>query len=314
MVAAEREREGARARGGGAPGAAPAGRGRSPSRSPSPGQGHRARGRSRERSPGPRAPAGGVPGGGGGAPLPAPGPFASGAAAGAAALLLENLVPIEMLRSEEERRFLGEDVEAEAREHGEVLETAVPEPPPGSEASGRESARAYLLFRNADCRDAALRALHGRTFDGNRVAASPVGIEHWEAAKGGGWPRLEAARVLAGPRAPVLGGGPHCGAGGPMAGGLLRVRGLPFSASKTDLLLFFGDCGEIAEADVCIVLNPEGRPSGEAFVTFVPGRSHLSLALQKNRMCLPGSSRYLELFPASSDEPQRRQALGFTLT
>ena len=237
-----------------------------------------------------------------------------GGGGGGAALLLENLVPLGALRAEEERRFLGEDVEAEAREHGKVLETAVPEPPPGAEASGRESARAYVLFRTQGCRAAAQRALHGRTFDGNRVAALPVSAEHWAEARAGGWPRVGGGGAGGGAPGGACQGGPWAGGAGPPGGaptgGLVRMRGLPFSASKPDILFFFQDCGQLLEEDVSLVLGPDGRPSGEAYVSFAPGRADARMGMLKNRQSMPGSSRYVELFFAAPDEPRRREAQG----
>lgn len=80
--------------------------------------------------------------------------------------------------------------------------------------------------------------------------------------------------------------------------GVLRMRGLPYSAGKDDILDFFKDY-QLSENNVHIVLNSEGRPSGEAFVEFANSEDSKS-AMEKDRMTL--GSRYIELFPSTAKE------------
>ncbi|KAF5200933.1 Heterogeneous nuclear ribonucleoprotein f [Thalictrum thalictroides] len=80
--------------------------------------------------------------------------------------------------------------------------------------------------------------------------------------------------------------------------GVLRLRGLPYSARKNDLLDFFKDL-VLSEDAVHIVLNSDGRPSGEAFVEFQSADDSKE-AMVKDRMTL--GSRYIELFPSSREE------------
>uniref|UniRef100_A0A1D1Z988 G-rich sequence factor 1 n=2 Tax=Anthurium amnicola TaxID=1678845 RepID=A0A1D1Z988_9ARAE len=80
--------------------------------------------------------------------------------------------------------------------------------------------------------------------------------------------------------------------------GVLRMRGLPFSAGKDDVLDFFKDF-ELSEESVHIVLNSDGRPTGEAFVEF-PNAEDSKSAMVKDRMTL--GSRYIELFPSTIKE------------
>lgn len=80
--------------------------------------------------------------------------------------------------------------------------------------------------------------------------------------------------------------------------GVLRLRGLPFSASKDDILDFFKDFA-LSEDSIHIVMNSEGRPSGEAYVEFVDAEDSKA-AMAKDRMTL--GSRYIELFPSSHNE------------
>ncbi|PKI60188.1 hypothetical protein CRG98_019376 [Punica granatum] len=80
--------------------------------------------------------------------------------------------------------------------------------------------------------------------------------------------------------------------------GILRLRGLPYSASKDDILEFFRDFN-LSEDSVHIVFNSEGRPSGEAYVEFA-NTEDSKAAMTKDRMTL--GSRYIELFVSSHEE------------
>ncbi|GMH13011.1 hypothetical protein Nepgr_014852 [Nepenthes gracilis] len=80
--------------------------------------------------------------------------------------------------------------------------------------------------------------------------------------------------------------------------GILRLRGLPYSAVTDDIIDFFKDF-VLSEDKVHITYNSEGRPSGEAFVVFAnPEDSRAAMA--KDRMTL--GNRYIELFPSSQEE------------
>ncbi|KAB1200172.1 Heterogeneous nuclear ribonucleoprotein F [Morella rubra] len=80
--------------------------------------------------------------------------------------------------------------------------------------------------------------------------------------------------------------------------GVLRLRGLPFSAGKDDIIEFFKDF-VLSEDAVHFTMNSEGRPSGEAFVEFASAEDSKA-AMVKDRMTL--GSRYIELFPSSQAE------------
>ncbi|KAL6976654.1 hypothetical protein U1Q18_025441 [Sarracenia purpurea var. burkii] len=80
--------------------------------------------------------------------------------------------------------------------------------------------------------------------------------------------------------------------------GVLRLRGLPFSAGKDDIMDFFKDF-ELSEDSIHITANAEGRPTGEAFVEFVNAEDSKA-AMRKDRMTL--GNRYIELFPSSHEE------------
>ncbi|XP_020579146.1 epithelial splicing regulatory protein 2 isoform X2 [Phalaenopsis equestris] len=80
--------------------------------------------------------------------------------------------------------------------------------------------------------------------------------------------------------------------------GILRMRGLPYSAGKEDIMDFFKDY-ELSEERIYIVLNAESRPSGEAYVEFANAVASRS-AMAKDRMTL--GRRYIELFPSTTKE------------
>lgn len=80
--------------------------------------------------------------------------------------------------------------------------------------------------------------------------------------------------------------------------GVLRLRGLPFSANKDDIMEFFKEY-VLSEDSIHIVMNSEGRPSGEAYVEF-ENADDSKAAMAKDRMTL--GSRYIELFPSTHGE------------
>lgn len=87
--------------------------------------------------------------------------------------------------------------------------------------------------------------------------------------------------------------------------GVLRLRGLPFSVSKHDIIEFFNDFGVVEEDNVHILTMPDGRATGEAFVQF-SGPAEAQSAMKKDKMVL--GTRYVELFPSSREEATRAAA------
>ncbi|KAK6937138.1 RNA recognition motif domain [Dillenia turbinata] len=88
--------------------------------------------------------------------------------------------------------------------------------------------------------------------------------------------------------------------------GVLRLRGLPFSAGKDDIMYFFNDF-DLSEGSIHITLNSDGRPTGEAYVEFASAEDSKA-AMIKDRMSL--GSRYIELFPSSLEELEEAVARG----
>ncbi|KAJ7959754.1 Heterogeneous nuclear ribonucleoprotein F [Quillaja saponaria] len=88
--------------------------------------------------------------------------------------------------------------------------------------------------------------------------------------------------------------------------GVLRLRGLPFSAGKDEIIDFFKDF-VLSEDSIHITMNLEGRPTGEAYVEFESAEDSKA-AMAKDRMTL--GSRYIELFPSSPSEMEEAVSRG----
>lgn len=88
--------------------------------------------------------------------------------------------------------------------------------------------------------------------------------------------------------------------------GVLRLRGLPFSASKDDIMDFFKDF-VLLEDSIHFTMNSEGRRTGEAFVEFASAEDSKA-AMVKDRKTL--GSRYIELFPSSHEEWEEAASRG----
>lgn len=79
---------------------------------------------------------------------------------------------------------------------------------------------------------------------------------------------------------------------------VLKLRGLPYSVSKADILEFFGEQFDLKEADIDICCRYSGKATREAFVRFS------SAEVAKKAMCrdkMTIGSRYVELFPSTAE-------------
>lgn len=86
---------------------------------------------------------------------------------------------------------------------------------------------------------------------------------------------------------------------------ILKLRGLPFSVKKADIIKFFGGDFKLTDDKVHIAYRPDGKATGEAYVEFS------STEEAKNAMCKDNmmiGSRYIELFPSSQDEARRAES------
>lgn len=75
----------------------------------------------------------------------------------------------------------------------------------------------------------------------------------------------------------------------------LRMRGLPFTATQTDVANFFDGYG-VRREDVKLSYRSDGSPSGEAHVFFI--REDLAAKALRERNMQHLGHRYIELFPA----------------
>jgi hypothetical protein len=93
---------------------------------------------------------------------------------------------------------------------------------------------------------------------------------------------------------------------------VLRMRGIPFSARKADVVAFFaadGRGGQVLDEDsIHLVLEPGGRPAGVAFVEFASVEEARAALASRNRKSM--GSRYVELFASSREEATRVATTG----
>eukprot|EP01135_Chromosphaera_perkinsii_P006644 Nk52_evm46s554 gene=Nk52_evmTU46s554 len=88
-------------------------------------------------------------------------------------------------------------------------------------------------------------------------------------------------------------------------GCVVRLRGLPWQASDDDITNFFSGIA-IAEDGIVICVNNQGRPIGEAYVTFIDNESK-ALAMERDHSNM--GRRYIEVFNATlvESETARKQ-------
>ena len=91
---------------------------------------------------------------------------------------------------------------------------------------------------------------------------------------------------------------------------IVRMRGLPFTASHEQVLTFFSPGEGLKETcpvsggrdGILFVRYPDGRPTGDAFVLFAC-EEHAQCALRKHKEIL--GRRYIELFKSTAAEVQQ---------
>ncbi|KAM9463651.1 G-rich sequence factor 1 isoform 2-T2 [Salvelinus alpinus] len=84
----------------------------------------------------------------------------------------------------------------------------------------------------------------------------------------------------------------------PARDGVVRIRGLPYSCTETDVMLFFSGL-DVAEDGVTLVTDHRGRNSGEAYVQFLT-QEQADEALTRDREVI--GNRYIEVFPSRRSE------------
>ncbi|XP_054903717.1 epithelial splicing regulatory protein 1 isoform X2 [Poeciliopsis prolifica] len=87
----------------------------------------------------------------------------------------------------------------------------------------------------------------------------------------------------------------------------LRLRGLPYTASIEDILTFLGEfTQDVRPHGVHMVLNQQGRPSGDCFIQMTSAERALQASQRLHKHVMSSqrgaNSRYVEVFPCSTDE------------
>uniref|UniRef100_A0A3B5MS31 Epithelial splicing regulatory protein 1 n=1 Tax=Xiphophorus couchianus TaxID=32473 RepID=A0A3B5MS31_9TELE len=87
----------------------------------------------------------------------------------------------------------------------------------------------------------------------------------------------------------------------------LRLRGLPYTASIEDILSFLGEfTQDVRQHGVHMVLNQQGRPSGDCFIQMTSAERVLQASQRLHKHVMSSqrgtNSRYVEVFPCSTDE------------
>ena len=77
--------------------------------------------------------------------------------------------------------------------------------------------------------------------------------------------------------------------------GLVKIRGIPYRITAMDLATFFQGFSYHPEL-IQIAMGADGRPNGEAYVTFVSAEEAQRAIYMKNKQHL--GNRYVELFAA----------------
>ncbi|XP_023544122.1 heterogeneous nuclear ribonucleoprotein H-like isoform X1 [Cucurbita pepo subsp. pepo] len=85
---------------------------------------------------------------------------------------------------------------------------------------------------------------------------------------------------------------------------ILKLRGLPFSVTKSNIIEFFGEF-DLAEERIHIASRPDGKATGEAYVEFASVED-AKRAMSKDKMTI--GSRYVELFPSTPNEARRAES------
>ncbi|XP_053460847.1 epithelial splicing regulatory protein 2 isoform X5 [Nycticebus coucang] len=84
----------------------------------------------------------------------------------------------------------------------------------------------------------------------------------------------------------------------------VRLRGLPYTATIEDILSFLGEGAvDIRPHGVHMVLNQQGRPSGDAFIQMTSAERALAVAQRCHKKVM--KERYVEVVPCSTEEMSR---------
>ncbi|XP_078213631.1 epithelial splicing regulatory protein 2 isoform X6 [Callithrix jacchus] len=162
---------------------------------------------------------------------------------------------------------------------------------------GRPTGDAFALFACEELAQAALRRHKGmlgkRYIELFRSTAAEVQQVLNRYASGPLLPTLTAP-LLPIPFALAAGTGRDC----------VRLRGLPYTATIEDILSFLGEAAaDIQPHGVHMVLNQQGRPSGDAFIQMTSAERALAAAQRCHKKVM--KERYVEVVPCSTEEMSR---------
>ncbi|KAK9820974.1 hypothetical protein WJX81_005655 [Elliptochloris bilobata] len=163
------------------------------------------------------------------------------------------------------------------------------------------------------------RAVNQLMGDEAQVAAlqASAGGGGADAGRGGGGGGVEGGRGGAAGAGGGGGGGGGYEAGAPTAAAaaaaaaagsnivnnVLKLRGLPFSASAAEVAAWFAGGGlpiaQLSADNVRLITNREGRATGQAFVEF-PTQAEAEAGLAMDRQMM--GNRYVEIFTVTRDE------------
>ncbi|GAX21274.1 heterogeneous nuclear ribonucleoprotein F/H [Fistulifera solaris] len=143
------------------------------------------------------------------------------------------------------------------------------------------------------------------TLKGQSTVSTPVGVQTLASgtSTGSGRASRPAESSDGVVRAPL----PKRAGGGIQVGehtGFLRMRGLPFAATKEDIVQFFAGYDPVAESVVLTYRN-DGRATGEAYIGF-SSANDAKRAMELNRRSM--GNRYIELFISNKEESGRALA------
>jgi RNA recognition motif. (a.k.a. RRM, RBD, or RNP domain) len=80
---------------------------------------------------------------------------------------------------------------------------------------------------------------------------------------------------------------------------VLKLCGLPYSVTKTEIIELFGGEFDLKESDIDICCRYDGKATGVAFAKFSSAEV-AKKAMCRDRMSI--DSRYVELLPSTADE------------
>ncbi|GHP08312.1 hypothetical protein PPROV_000705200 [Pycnococcus provasolii] len=166
-------------------------------------------------------------------------------------------------------------------------------------SQGRATGDGYVRFANEEDAAHALETKNRAHMGRRYVELFPSTEEDMVNAHQRSQVHAQAAAQAAG----ALPGNPD-----PRYPGVVRMRGLPFSAGAEQVLQFFQGCGgDVVPEGILLTYTHDGRATGEAYVEFVTADG-ANLALNRHRQMM--GTRYIELFRSTKGEMMQAAGAG----